>query len=115
MGSTLEIGTEAMRKRVYLETTIPSFYHTRRTDVVSIARMRWTRQWWDEIAPTFILTTSAAVIAELRRGVGEEAGQRVELLRGALLLSIPTEVERIAQGITGWRCCLPGTARIWRM
>ena len=35
-----------MRKRVYIETTIPSFYHTLRTDSESIARMNWTREWW---------------------------------------------------------------------
>lgn len=69
----------------------------RRTDATSVARMDWTRQWWEEIAPTFTLTTSAAVIAELRRGVGENAPRRVELLRGAQLLPISEEVERIAQ------------------
>ena len=28
-----------MRKRIYIETTIPSFYHTLRTDPESVARM----------------------------------------------------------------------------
>ncbi len=36
-----------MRKRVYIETTIPSFYFTLRTDPESVARMHWTRLWWD--------------------------------------------------------------------
>ena len=86
-----------MQKRVYLETTIPSFYHTVRTDVQSIARMSWTRQWWNEYAPTFILTSSAAVIAELRRGTGENVQARLDLLKDVVLLPITDEVERIAQ------------------
>ena len=57
-----------MKKRIYIETTIPSFYYTLRKDASSIARMNWTRQWWSELAPDFALLTSPAVIAELRRG-----------------------------------------------
>jgi hypothetical protein len=39
-----------MAERVYIETTIPSFYLTLRTDVESVARMHWTRPWWAEYA-----------------------------------------------------------------
>ena len=46
-----------MSTRVYIETTIPSFYHTLRTDPESVARMHWTRQWWVECGPQFELLT----------------------------------------------------------
>lgn len=42
---------------VYIETSIPSFYYTLRTDAESIARMHWTRQWWKEYSTKFTLTT----------------------------------------------------------
>ncbi len=85
-----------MLKRVYIETTIPSFYHTLRTDTESVARMNWTRQWWDELAAQFRLTSSAAVIAELRRGPTGQTEERIELVKDVDLLPITDEVERIA-------------------
>jgi hypothetical protein len=34
-----------LKPRVYIETTIPSFYHERRTPADIVARRDWTRQW----------------------------------------------------------------------
>jgi len=82
---------------VYVETSIPSFYFTLRTDPESIARMHWTRQWWAEYAADCTLTTSAAVIDELRKGTGERTDGRVALLANAIVLPITEEVIRIAQ------------------
>ena len=86
-----------MRTRVYLETTIPSFYFTLRTDPESVARMSWTRRWWAECSRTFKLVTSPAVIGELRRGTHPAVRHRIELLKGVELLDVTEEVEEIAQ------------------
>ena len=85
-----------MLRRVYIETTVPSFYYTLRTDSGSLARMTWTRQWWHEYAEQFELTSSAAVIAELRRGASEKTESRIKLLKDVQLLPITDEVEQIA-------------------
>jgi hypothetical protein len=85
-----------MRKRVYVETTIPSFYYTLRKDPESVARMHWTRQWWGHFTGEFDLLTSDAVIAELSRGSGENTGERIALLDGLEWLEITGEVEEIA-------------------
>ena len=85
-----------MRKRIYIETTIPSFYYTLRDDPESVARMHWTRQWWDRFAGEFDLLTSDAVIAELSRGIGERTDERIALVDGLELLDITGEVEEIA-------------------
>ena len=85
-----------MRKRVYIETTIPSFYYTLRTDPESVARMHWTRQWWELFANESELLTSGAVIGELSRGSGEQTSERVALLDGLERLRIAGEVEEIA-------------------
>ena len=84
-----------MSKRVYIETTIPSLYHTLRTDPESVARMRWTRLWWAEFEPQFELVTSPAVILELQRGSTEKTEDRVRLISGLRLLDITDEIERI--------------------
>ena len=86
-----------MQKRVYIETTIPSSYYTLRTDEGSLARQRLTRQWWEEYAHRFILTSSAAVLAELTRGIGEATQARLDLLEGIELLPITNRIEQIEQ------------------
>ncbi len=86
-----------MRKRVYIETTIPSFYYTLRIDPESVARMHWTRQWWDRFAGQFELVTSKTVLAELSRGTGEQTSQRIALLDGLEFLKVTEETEEIAR------------------
>jgi predicted nucleic acid-binding protein len=88
---------DATHSWVYVETSIPSFYFTLRTDPESIARMHWTRRWWAEYATRCMLTTSAAVIDELRRGTGERTEDRIGLLANAIVLPITEEVIRIAR------------------
>jgi hypothetical protein len=85
-----------MRKSVYIETTIPSFYYTKRTDTKSIARMSWTRQWWDLFSGEFNLVSSAAVVNELRRGSSDMVSDRIRLLGRTELLPITDEIRHIA-------------------
>jgi len=56
------------KPRVYVETTIPSFYHTTRTSAFCLARREWTRRWWDDHGSEFERVTSRAVFDELSRG-----------------------------------------------
>lgn len=84
-----------MSIRVYIETTIPSFYHTLRTDAESVARMHWTRQWWAEYGSQFELFTCPAVILELQQGSTEKTAERLELISGLELLDINDAVEQI--------------------
>lgn len=86
-----------MRQRVYIETTIPSFYHTMRTDAESVARMHWTRLWWSTHADSSELLSSAAVVAELQRGVGDQVQARLALLKNVELLEISNEVREIVR------------------
>jgi predicted nucleic acid-binding protein len=50
---------------IYIETTIPSFYHETRKDIESLSRHHWTRKWWDEHRHGYKLFTSYAVLQEL--------------------------------------------------
>ena len=86
-----------MRQRVYIETSIPSFDHTLRTDPESVARMHWTRLWWSTYANSSELLSSAAVIAELERGASEKTGARLALLSNVELLEISNEVREIVR------------------
>ena len=56
--------------RIYIETTVFSFYFNARPEPEMVARERWTRRWLDAaLATTDELLTSLAVESEL--GAGE--------------------------------------------
>jgi len=57
-----------MKPSVYLDTTIPSFYHEARTEPEMVARREWTRQWWDNCRPSYEVFISEAVVEELETG-----------------------------------------------
>lgn len=57
-----------MKKRVYIETTIPSFYYEVRDEPEIVARRQWTKEWWDKQRHHYELVTSLAVVEELEKG-----------------------------------------------
>ena len=82
----------------YIETSIASFYFTGRTDPLSIARQKWTQQWWAEFADEFRLYSSLAVTVELERGALENLKlQRIAFIAGLPMLEITTEVREVAR------------------
>ena len=72
------------KPRIYVETTIPSTYHSGRTDPKMVAWRAVTRQWWEIASTSCELITSMAVLEELARGRSEYSVQRL-----ALLASLP--------------------------
>ncbi len=82
---------------IYIESSIPNFYHTLRTDPESIARMHWTHKWWDKYSTKFTLTTSAAVLAELRKGTSKKTEERLALLDDLIILPITNEIIEIVK------------------
>ncbi len=58
---------DSMKKRIYIETTIPSFYYEVRNGPEIIARRQWTREWWGKQREHYELVTSLAVIEELKK------------------------------------------------
>jgi hypothetical protein len=76
------------KPRVYIETTIPSFYHETRTAPDIIARRRWTRQSW---------FTSPPVLDELGGGPRERVVERLTLVPELPLLAIEPGIDEIVQ------------------
>lgn len=85
-----------MIPRVYLETSILSFFDTPIATAPSAARRSWTRQWWRDHSRQFELVSSALVCEELRLLSGEN-GERWEPLRQAELLPLTPEVADVAR------------------
>jgi len=57
-----------MKRRTYVETSIPSFYFEARPQPEMVARRAWTRAWWTEASGTTEMVTSLAVVDEIERG-----------------------------------------------
>jgi predicted nucleic acid-binding protein len=86
-----------MTKIVFIETTIPSFYHEVRKEPEMIARRNWTREWWDSQREHYQLVTSIAVIEELERGDYPNKEQILSLVADIPLLSINTQIHDIVE------------------
>jgi hypothetical protein len=86
-----------IKPRVYVETTIPSFYHEVRTSPDIVARRDWTRQWWETAQERYELVTSPAVLDELAGGRPERGEMRLDLVRGLPLLAVEPAITEIVQ------------------
>lgn len=90
-------GVAVPKPRVYVETTIPSFYVEMRTAAEIVARREWTRQWWMDAPDRYELVTSLAVLDELTGGLSERNEQRMSLVRDLLLLPVEPAIAEIVQ------------------
>lgn len=81
------------KPRIYLDTTVPSAYHTDRTDADSVKWRNITRVWWDAAVQSSELVISDVVVQELENGRPEQALLRLELVKGVRKLrSGPAEL-----------------------
>ena len=85
------------RPRLYIETTIPSWYYTERSDPKSVARKLRTREWWDEERANYELVTSSIVLQELSAGPEGKRERWLEILRGVPVLPLDAPVAEIVQ------------------
>ena len=86
-----------MKPRVYIETTIPSFYHETRPEPEMVARRNWTRAFWDSRRGEYELVTSDAVFDELGHAIPHKGEAVLDLLRDLDLLARTPEVMALAQ------------------
>ena len=86
-----------MKHTVYIETTIPSFYHEVRTEPAMVARRESTRRWWSEERDAYDLVTSAFTLGELQEGEYPGKADTLALMVGIPLLEVVSEIEDIAE------------------
>jgi hypothetical protein len=86
-----------MRPRIYVETTVPSFYYEVRDEPEMAARRDWTRQWWDRASTACELLTSAPVVDELERGDFPSREECLRLIAPLPLLAVEPAVLEIVQ------------------
>jgi len=84
-----------MKPRVYIETTIPSYYCEIRDDPESITKRQWTREWWDNHSHKYEPVISPGVLDELERGDYPTKADALALVDGLPLLEVTEEIEDI--------------------
>ncbi len=95
---------EPVAERVYIETTIPSFYYSGRSDPESRARQIWTRRWWRDERERYAPVASVAVLDELSRSSRAALReQRLGLVDSLPLVPVTAEVIRTARVYVGRR------------
>ncbi len=96
--------------RVYVETTIPSFYHETRTAPEIVARREWTRRWWAMALGRYDLVTSPAVLDELGAGDPARVAERLALINDLPLLAVEPAVAEIVEAYIRHKV-MPGDPR----
>ena len=86
-----------MAKRIYIETTIPSFYFESRSAPDMVARREWTRSWWRDAAAKYELVTSVAVLEEIAQDVFPAREECLELIMALPLVPIDPAVTEIVE------------------
>ena len=84
-------------RRIYVETTIPSFYFEVRSQPTMVSRRLWTREWFDASERIDQLVTSSAVLEELERGDFPNREAAIEMIAGLSPLPITDEIREIVQ------------------
>ena len=101
-----------MSETVYIETSILGYLTARSTkDLILVANIEITRDWWEFRRNAFILYTSEAVLDEVAQGDAEIAAQRLEILRDFPLLALNQAVQDLAAQFLA-RSSLPPKAKV---
>jgi predicted nucleic acid-binding protein len=86
-----------MKQKIYIETTIPSFYYETRTETEMVAMQEWTQNWWDNQQHHYDLVTSIPVIEELENRDHPSKQATLELISKLPILPIHEEIEEIVE------------------
>ncbi len=86
-----------MKSKIYIETSIPSFYYEIRTAPEIVARKNWTRQWWNESRQFYEIVTSDAVIDELNKGEYPTKAKALELISNIPFLQFDKDISEIVE------------------
>lgn len=86
-----------MRETVYIETSILGYLTARRSrNIIVMANIEITREWWDARRRDFQLYSSQAVVQETTQGDAEIAAQRLDILSDISLLDLNQAVLELA-------------------
>jgi len=86
-----------MKKSIYIETSIPSFYFEIRSEPEMTARRNWTRQWWEDFRDFYEIYTSDAVVDELSNGDYPTKNETISFILKVKQLPIIKDISDIVE------------------
>jgi hypothetical protein len=95
MAPSERCGKSATRMKVYVETSIPSYYHELRIDPEIVVLKNWTQHWWDFKRTEYDLFASEAVLRELDNGDYPTKAAAISLLNDTPILEIEPPIAEI--------------------
>jgi hypothetical protein len=89
-----------MKPKLYLESTVPSYYVARPSrDLVRAAQQKLTHDWWKTRLEDFEIFVSDTVLDEVSAGEAAMAKKRIELLQTFTLLATNDKVIELADAL----------------
>ena len=89
-----------MKQKVYIETSVVSYYTGRASrDVVIAGHQQATQDFWPRLSQDLSPYISALVVKEAGKGDPEQARKRLDAISAFLVLSTTDEAERLARDI----------------
>jgi predicted nucleic acid-binding protein len=82
---------------VYVETTVPSYYHETRSNPRVVAWRQTTREWWDRYRAGYSLFISQAVRTELARAPAPKSRRALTLIREIPVLPEPRGLREVVE------------------
>jgi len=86
-----------IKRSLYLDTTIPSYYYDQRKELDIRYRRKVTRDWWTDEKDSFDLYISELVLVELQRGNYPQKEKVIHLVKDISILPIVSEIEDIVR------------------
>ena len=101
-----------MTKRIYVETTIPSYLAAKPSrDLLQAARQQLTHDWWDNERSNYDLCVSETVVDEVAAGDADAAARRLVFIENLPLLDLTDAVNDVAKKILESGLLPPSAAR----
>lgn len=89
-----------MKPKVYLETTIISYYAARPSrDIITIAHQQLTQEWWQIRRNDFDVFVSQIVLQEVNQGDAEAVQRRLEMIDSVPEIEVNPEAVSLAQAL----------------
>lgn len=89
-----------MKKRIYVETTVVSYFTARPSrDLMVAGHQEATRELWPKLAARYEAYVSALVFEEAGRGDPDQARMRLAAIEGFPMLDIDDEARTLAEKI----------------
>ena len=86
-----------IKRSLYLDTTIPSYYYDQRKELDIRYRRKITKAWWIDEKDSFDLYISELVLLELQKGNYPQKEKAIRLVKDISILPIVSEIEDIVR------------------